>query len=533
MSQPESGTLTVAVAGDDEQRLAAERYRLVLESMGSMIFDHDFVRDSTYRSDSVAELFRWDEVEPTAEWWIARIHPDDVEGVTSGVYAEIARGPMERWEVEYRFQRGDGSWAAVLERGTVIRGENGQPIRCIGTVTDVSDRAELASQLRQAQKMEAVGQLAGGIAHDFNNLLTAISCNVELLLDATDPGDDRRDDIIQIREAATRAATLTRQLLAFSRRQVLQPKPLDLNGTVASMERMLRRVIGGDVRLLTKLDSSLPPVHADVGQMEQVVMNLVLNARDAMPEGGNIVVTTSTTTLRSALQHRFGVLAPGRYVVLAVRDHGSGMSPDVYEHLFEPFFTTKSQGKGTGLGLATVHGIVIQSGGHIVVESVEGEGTVFSVYLPAYTGAAPDRRHSPAAGLPAVAGQVRTVLVVDDDDAVRDVAVRALARAGFRVIAAMGGEAALGLLAKQDGHGPLLVLSDLLMPGMSGTQLAAEVARLHPSAHVAFMSGFSTVELARSGLGSPMRTLLNKPFTLPELVAFVERAFTTTEATGG
>jgi len=227
------------------------------------------------------------------------------------------------------------------------------------------------------------------------------------------------------------------------------------------------------------------------------------------------------------------VLAPGRYVVLAVRDHGSGMSPDVYEHLFEPFFTTKSQGKGTGLGLATVHGIVIQSGGHIVVESEEGEGTVFSVYLPAYTGAAPERRLSPPAGMPAVAGQVRTVLVVDDDDAVRDVAVRALARAGFRVMAATGGETALALLAKPDDQGSLLVLSDLVMPGMSGAQLAGEVARLHPSARVAFMSGFSTDELARSGLGSPMRTLLNKPFTLPELVAFVEHAFAAAEVIGG
>jgi two-component system cell cycle sensor histidine kinase/response regulator CckA len=299
-----------------------------------------------------------------------------------------------------------------------------------------------------------------------------------------------------------------------------------------SMERMLRRVIGGDVRLLTKLDSSLPPVYADVGQMEQVVMNLVLNARDAMPDGGNIVVTTAVATLRSALQHRFGAVAPGRYVVLAVRDQGSGMSPDVYEHLFEPFFTTKSQGKGTGLGLATVHGIVTQSGGHVVVDSVEGDGTEFSVYLPAYSGAAPERRLSPSAGMPVVAGQVRTVLVVDDDDAVRDVAVRALARAGFRVVAAMGGEAALSLLAKQEDQGSLLVLSDLLMPGMSGAQLAAEVARLHPRARIAFMSGFSTDELARSGLGSPMRTLLNKPFTLPELVGFVEQAFADTEATG-
>jgi CheY-like chemotaxis protein len=253
-----------------------------------------------------------------------------------------------------------------------------------------------------------------------------------------------------------------------------------------------------------------------------------------MPDGGNILVTTTTTTLRSAMQHRFGVLSPGRYVVLGVRDFGSGMSVDVYEHLFEPFFTTKSQGKGTGLGLATVHGIVIQSGGQILVESEEEEGTEFSVYLPAFSGAAPpERRLTPSSGSPLAASAVRTVLVVDDDDAVRDVAVRALARAGFRVIAATEGEAALALLAKQDADESILVLTDVLMPGMSGVRLAERVATEYPATRIAFMSGFSTDELARSGLGSPMRTLLNKPFSLPELVGFVESAFAATAETEG
>jgi CheY-like chemotaxis protein len=259
--------------------------------------------------------------------------------------------------------------------------------------------------------------------------------------------------------------------------------------------------------------------------MEQVVMNLVLNARDAMPSGGDIHVTTFNVTLRAALQHRFGVLRPGRYAVVAVRDSGAGMTPQVFEHLFEPFFTTKSQGKGTGLGLATVHGIVIQSGGQIVVESVPGERTEFRVYLPAFTGTPPERRMTPSTGIPAVEGQVRTVLVVDDDDAVREVAVRALSRAGFRILAARGGEAALGLLARQEDLSALLLLTDVLMPGMNGAQLAERVEREYPSVRIAFISGFSTDELARSGLGSPMRALLNKPFTLPELTSFVERAF--------
>jgi two-component system cell cycle sensor histidine kinase/response regulator CckA len=506
-----------------ERRISEERFRLVIENMGSVIFDLDVPNSGVFRSDAITRLFGWDRVEPTIEWWSARVHPDDVERVRAIVLPAL-HGTGSRWEVEYRFRRADGSYATVLERGTVLRDEEGRAVRCVGTVTDVSDRAELAAQLRQAQKMEAVGQLAGGIAHDFNNLLTAISCNVELLLDATDPNDARRDDILQIREAATRAATLTRQLLAFSRRQVLQPKPLDLNGTVASMERMLRRVLTGDVVLRTDLDRTLAPVFADAGQMEQVVMNLVLNARDAMPNGGTILVRTTSVNLRAALQHRFGMLVPGRYVTLAVRDTGSGMTPEILEHLFEPFFTTKSQGKGTGLGLATVHGIVVQSGGQIIVESAPEQGTEFRVYLPAHSGIAPERRATPATGTPLVQGQARTVLVVDDDDAVRDVAVRALSRAGYRVLAARGGDAAIGLLARQDDFGSMLVLTDVLMPGMNGVQLAERVARDHPEVRIAFMSGFSSDELARSGLGSPMRSLLNKPFTLPELVGFVEQA---------
>ncbi|HET9799722.1 MAG TPA: ATP-binding protein [Gemmatimonadaceae bacterium] len=513
-----------AHSSSDDDR-TDERFRLVVESLGTMIFDEDLVDRTVYRSDALARLFRWETSEPTEEWWTDRVHPDDLERLRSAGGLGAREGTGTGWEVQYRFRCGDGAYVTVLERGTVLRDQWGHSVRCVGTVSDVSDRAELAAQLRQAQKMEAIGQLAGGIAHDFNNLLTAISCNVELLLDATAPDDARRDDVLQIREAATRAATLTRQLLAFSRRQVLQPKPLDLNATVTSMERMLRRVLSGDIRLMARLEPELAPVYADAGQMEQVVMNLVLNARDAMPDGGDILITTSNVALRAALQHRFGVLAPGAYVVLSVRDLGSGVSPEVLDHLFEPFFTTKSQGKGTGLGLATVHGIIVQSGGQIIVDSELGHGTEFRIHLPVHAVAPPPRRATPAAGIPVETGQARTVLVVDDDDAVREVAVRALARGGYRVLAASGGESALALLANQAEHESLLILTDVLMPGMSGPQLAEHVASVYPSARIAFMSGFSTDELARSGVGSPMRSLLNKPFTLPGLAAFVERAF--------
>jgi two-component system, cell cycle sensor histidine kinase and response regulator CckA len=514
---------------DVERQRSEERFRLVLESSESMIYDHDLVSGDIYRSDTLASVFGWEHVELTSDWWASIIHPDDLARVMATVHPAMSEGVGSRWSVEYRLRRGDGTYATVLERGAVVRDEHGTPLRHIGTVSDVSDRAELASQLRQAQKMEAVGQLAGGIAHDFNNLLTAINCNVELLLDAIDPGDARRDDVVQIREAASRAATLTRQLLAFSRRQVLQPKALDLNGTVGNIERMLRRVISGDIRLRADLEPRLGAVFADAGQMEQVLMNLVLNARDAMPGGGSIVVTTRNVVLHAPLEHRFGVLPSGSYVTLAVNDAGSGMARDVMERLFEPFFTTKDQGEGTGLGLATVHGIVLQTGGQIVVRSEVGAGTEFTVHLPAFSGPVPARRATPSTGFHAHANAVRTVLVVDDDDAVREVAVRALARAGYRVLAAAGGEAALALLAKQDEHDALLVLTDVLMPGMNGPQLADRVVASHSAVRVAFMSGFSADELARTGVGSPIRGLLIKPFTLPELVEFVEVAFAAEE----
>jgi two-component system, cell cycle sensor histidine kinase and response regulator CckA len=516
---------SVDVNLEAEQRFTDERLRLVAESMGGVVFDYDLVARTTFRNDAVKGMFGWDEYELTEQWWVERIHPDDFERVRELELSCIQRGIGKSWEVEYRFQRGDGSYATVLERGTVIRDDVGNPVRCVGTVSDVSDRARLADQRHQSQKMEAVGQLAGGIAHDFNNLLTAISCNVELLLEGTDPTDPRRDDIIQIREAATRAATLTRQLLAFSRRQVLQPRPLDLNATVANIERMLRRALPEGTVLQTLLDPALAPVHADAGQMEQVLMNLVLNARDSMPNVGAITVSTANAELYAPMLHRFGHLEAGRYVTLSVRDSGAGMTEETLDHLFEPFFTTKAQGKGTGLGLATVHGIVVQSGGQVVVQTQPDGGTEFRVYLPTYTGVVPQRRPSPAPGQPLVAGEVRTVLVVDDDDFVRDVAGRALVRSGYRVMSARGGDSALQVLAQLDPKSAVLVLTDVVMPGMHGGQLAERLTGERPGLRVAFMSGFSTDELARSGMGFPMRSFLIKPFTLPELVSFVEDAF--------
>ena len=504
------------------RRASEERFRIVADRVGSMIFDHDLVTDELYRSEALATEFLWSDSEGTHDWWLERVHPDDVERIRAIVRAVLAATDgTSQWSVEYRFRRGDGRWVPVIERGAVLRRDDGTPCRCIGTVMDASDRAELASQLRQAQKMEAVGQLAGGIAHDFNNLLTAISCNVELLLDAIAPSDIRRDDVVQIREAADRAATLTRQLLAFSRRQVLQPRALDLNDTVAGMERLLCRVISADVRLHAQLETGLPFVFADAGQMEQVMMNLVLNARDAMPDGGSIIVRTARRQLVAARQHRFGIVPPGDYVTLVVKDCGNGIAPEVLERLFEPFFTTKPQGKGTGLGLATVHGIVLQSSGHITVESAPGQGAEFTVYLPAHQAILPQSTPLPMRGPARQVG--RTVLVVDDEAAVRDVTMRAVARAGYRVLGAGGGVQALDLLSRESDPSAVLLLTDIMMPEMSGHELAARVAERYPAVRVATMSGYSADELTRRG--HPAHPQLLKPFTLPQLIAFVNDAF--------
>jgi two-component system, cell cycle sensor histidine kinase and response regulator CckA len=428
--------------------------------------------------------------------------------------------PQRNVVMGIRRRDGESRWLSVNSSAVHT---DGRMVAVVCTFGDLTDRAELASQLRQAQKMEAVGQLAGGIAHDFNNLLTAISCNVELLLAETAPNDTRHEDVVQIREAADRAATLTRQLLAFSRRQVVQPTALDLNLTVAGMERLLRRVLNADVHLHTQLDPALPPVFADAGQMEQVMMNLVLNARDAMPSGGTIAVRTSRVLLRAGLQHRFGVIPAGEYVVLSVEDAGTGIAPDVLERLFEPFFTTKPQGKGTGLGLATVHGIVRQSSGHVTVESTVGHGTQFTIYLPAFHSARPAAAAPPVHEAAHPVGQ--TVLVVDDEPAVRDVTMRALARASYRVLGAASGADALELLARERDPSMVLLLSDVMMPGMNGHELAAHVKTRFPQARLASMSGFSPDEIERQGFDTDSRLLLHKPFTLPQLIAFVNEIF--------
>ena len=369
-------------------------------------------------------------------------------------------------------------------------------------------------QLRQAQKMEAIGRLAGGVAHDFNNLLTAIIGYTEVITDRLSPDDPTAADTGEIRRAADRAAALTRQLLAFSRKQVLNPSLLRINESLGSLLQMLPRLIGDHIRLETRLAPDTGTVLADASQLEQVVVNLVLNARDAMPEGGRLTIETGNVLLTPArIEAEALALEPGTYVMLAIGDTGTGMTPETKARVFEPFFTTKPQDKGTGLGLATVFGIVEQSGGGIHVDSVLGRGTVMRVYLPVADGPeAAEERPAPAPPL----GGAETILLVEDNESVRHLLARALRRRGYTVLDAASGDEALALSAGHEGAIDML-LTDVVMPGMRGPTLASRLSALRPGMRVLFMSGYTGDAPGDAGAEAEVFPLLQKPFTPAQL----------------
>src|SRR5881296_3818073 len=374
------------------------------------------------------------------------------------------------------------------------------------------------ARLRQAQKMEAVGRLAGGVAHDFNNLLTVITSYSDLLLEDLGPADPKRDDVQQIRKAAEGAAALTRQLLAFSRQQVLQPKALDLKATVAGTEKLLKRLIGEDIQLTTVLARDLGVVKADPGQIEQIIINLAVNARDAMPTGGRLTIEVANVDMDETYVRGHAPAGPGRYVMLALSDTGIGMDQQTKARIFEPFFTTKAPGKGTGLGLATVYGIVKQSGGFIWVYSEPGHGTSFKIYLPRV-----DEPVSPAgAPAPQVVGGSETVLVVEDVAAVRAVTRQMLERQRYCVLEAANGATALSL-ARQHQSAIHLLVTDVVMPEVSGRELADQLVQLRPDMRVLFMSGYTDDAVVRHGILQEGIAYLQKPFT-PDTLARKVRA---------
>jgi two-component system cell cycle sensor histidine kinase/response regulator CckA len=398
----------------------------------------------------------------------------------------------------------------------------GTPGRLRGTIQDISqqhaaiiDRAEFEEQLRLAHKMEAVGSLASGIAHDFNNLLSVILTYVGFVVNALPAGDSRRDDLAEVQKAAERATSLTEQLLAFGRKQVLRPVPLSLNHVAAGMHQMLRRIIGEDVSMVQTLDPHLGLAMADRGQIEQILMNLVSNSRDAMPLGGCLTIETANAECQV---DQVPGLKAGAYVVLSVSDNGSGMDAEVKARVFEPFFTTKVDGKGTGLGLSTAYGIMRQSGGNISIHSELGVGTTTRVYFPRTTELAPVVVEPPANPMP-TAGH-GTILVVEDEEGVRNSVARILSDSGYTVLTADSGVEALRKLEAQEGHIDL-VLTDVVMPNMSGTILAQELARLWPRTRVLLMSGYSSEVIVHDGSVDPRLPFIGKPFDAASLTAKV------------
>jgi two-component system, cell cycle sensor histidine kinase and response regulator CckA len=445
----------------------------------------------------------------------ALLHPDDVAAERAGRDRLVA-GETRSVDLETRWPRADGRVLWMYLNLSVVPDAHGRPVSLLAYLRDITDRKNLEDQLRQAQKMEAVGQLAGGIAHDFNNLLTAILGSTELLLADIPAFDSRREDLQEIGRAAHRAAGLVRQLLAYSRKQVLQPRQVNLNAIVHEMGAMLRRVVGEQIALQLHLDPSLGDVIADPGQLEQVIANLGVNARDAMPAGGTLTLTTANVSGAGlATASAEGLPLGGPLVALSVGDTGIGMDDHVMAHLFEPFFTTKELGRGTGLGLATVYGIVRQSGGQIQVASRPGEGSTFTVFLPRAEATA-GGAGTPAATEPPVPGGSETVLVVEDEDAVRHLVCRALRAKGYRVVEAPHAESAL-VLASAMAEPIHLLVSDLVMPGISGLLLAERLASSRPAMRVLFITGYAPEAVDRNGELAAAGALLEKPFTADQL----------------
>ena len=426
----------------------------------------------------------------------------------------VRDGVVVRRSIAYEFGPGEEPRTFDLTIGPQL------PDRVIVHAIETTEQTRLANQLRQAQRMEAVGQLAGGVAHDFNNLLTVIGAHTTFLLEGFSPNDPRCVDARAIREASGRAAALTRQLLAFSRKQILTPAVVDLNIVVEDTHRMLGRLLGEDIEIVERRAPNLGLVLVDVGQIEQVLMNVVLNARDAMPQGGRLTIATREVTVAADSSFLRGIVPVGHYVVLSVADTGVGMDAATKARVFEPFFTTKEVGKGTGLGLSTVFGIVSQSGGYITVESAPGEGATFDVYFPVVR---PGDALEPSLGDPHPQRGGETVLLVEDDPAVRHIAKRVLVREGYHVLEAADGRAALALSASHDG--PIdAVITDAVMPGMTGVVVLDQMRIDRPNCKAILMSGYTDDEMTRRGISTSDVTFVQKPFTPADFARQVRQA---------
>ena len=501
-----------------------QRYRSLVEHNPDAVFSFDLEGHFLSANPACESVSGYAPEELLDKSFAPLLVPEDLERSFAN-FRMAASGTATRYEVRLRHRTGRTVWIGVTNVPILV---GGQVVGVFGIAKDLTAQRALEERLRQAQKMEAVGQLAGGVAHDFNNLLMVIRSYGEFAAEAIPAGSGARDDLGEVLNAAGRAQELTRQLLAFGRKQVLRPRPVDVNRKVQNVVAMLRRVIGEDITLDAVLEPSPWPVVADPGQLEQVLMNLAVNARDAMPLGGTLRLRTENVTLRTAVPAATPgcpEVPAGSYAALVVEDTGVGIAPEVRAHIFEPFFTTRAVGKGTGLGLATVYGIVQQSGGYVTVESTPGVGSRFTVLLPAAE-LPNETAASPEPVAPAAEGR-GTILLVEDEAGVRTVVRRTLERQGYAVYeAATGAEALRVAEASAASHGGLidLVLTDLVMPEQNGRVLGERLAERWPELPVLYMSGYTDDEIFRRGLGDTGAAFLQKPFTPEQLGRAVRRA---------
>ncbi len=506
-----------------EERLtrSEERYRYAARATNDAIYDWTIASNEFEWSEGMSGLFGYGEkdIQPTPEWITSLVHPEDSQRVTGTFFAVFEQGGNQ-WRAEYRLRRKDGKYSNVEGRAYIIRAADGSPTRVIGAISDRTQEQSLESQLRQSQKMEAIGRLAGGIAHDFNNILTVIRMSSEFLLAEIPESDEKHQDAQEIMKAGDRASRLTRQLLAFSRHQVLNPTHVALNDIVNAMEGMVRRVVPENIEITIELESELFPIKADAGQMEQVLLNLVINAADAMPSGGRLAIRTSNATVDSTFSASHLDVPAGEYACTTVSDTGMGMDQETVSRIFEPFFTTKGVGKGTGLGLSTVHGIVTQSGGKIWVYSEPGMGTTFKIFLPrADSVAEPETTTSI---VEEVETPTETILLVEDEEQTRDAVQRTLVRAGYKVIEARNGVEALDLASNEKGAIDL-VLTDSMMPEVGGAELAGRLKQKRPGIRIVMMSGY-TEDALEGDIDVPGGFFIEKPFTRTELMKVLRLA---------
>lgn len=497
-------------------RAQEAQVRLVAEHTLDLIYLADQKGQFTYANPSFKRSLGLEPDELAGKKVFSIVHPDD-KPVARAAFQEALESQSNR-TVQFRYKDKDGAWRLFESVVNWALDEKGMATKAVVVARNIEERKRLEDQVRQAQKMEAVGRLAGGVAHDFNNLLTAINGYSDLLLRSLDRMDPRRADVEEIKETAGRAATLTQQLLAFSRRQITQPTVLDMNQVVGNLEKMLRRLIGEDIQLKTVRCPDLYRVRVDMGQLEQVLLNLSVNSRDAMPKGGTLSIEIGNKDV--GVSDPPAEVPAGSYAVLTVTDSGTGIDPATMGHLYEPFYTTKEKGRGTGLGLSTVYGIVQQAGGHIRVTTDVGKGTSFRLYFPKVEEVL--SVHEKSNETEDFLKGNETVLLVEDDRSVRILAVRVLTQSGYRVLEASSGEEALRLA--QDFPEPIgILVTDVVMNGMTGTELSRQFVAKYPGTRVLYLSGYMEADTRNSILKEVQSSFLGKPFRPRDLIQKVRQ----------